>query len=61
MTQKNRNECKDNFCVPQLWRFFAAALRGDALLCDVLLRAQLRPTDAAESRAILDPESIAGK
>jgi hypothetical protein len=47
--------------VPQPLRFVAAAARRDALPRDVLLRTQRRPTDAAESRAILDPESTAGK
>jgi len=43
--------------VPQPLRFVAAAVWWDALPCD----GQRRPRDAAESRAILDPESIAGK
>ena len=47
--------------MPQPLRYVAAAVRRDALPCDVRLRTQRRPTDAGESRAILDPESIAGK
>ena len=47
--------------MPQPLRLVAAALRRGALPCDVLLRTQRRPTDAAESRVILDSESTAGK